>query len=46
MQKLNYIHYNLVKSGICKLPEDYKYSSAMFYQTGIDNWGFLSHHRD
>jgi REP element-mobilizing transposase RayT len=45
-QKLDYIHWNPVKAGICKLPEEYKYSSALFYETGIDNWGFLSHHRD
>src|SRR5688500_11254908 len=37
MQKLNYIHCNPVKSGICKLPEEYKYSSALFYHTGVDN---------
>lgn len=36
-QKLNYIHLNPVKAGICILPEEYKYSSALFYQTGIDN---------
>ncbi|MEI9946631.1 MAG: hypothetical protein WDN26_20715 [Chitinophagaceae bacterium] len=35
-----------VGAGICKLPEEYKYSSASFYHTGIDNWGFLTHHRD
>ncbi len=46
IQKLDYIHWNPVKAGLCKLPEEYKYSSALFYQTGIDNWGFLSHHRD
>ena len=46
MQKLEYIHWNPVKAGICKLPEEYKYSSAMFYHTGVDNWGFLTHHRD
>jgi len=45
-QKLNYIHWNPVKAGICKLPEKYKYSSALLYETGVDNWGFLSHHRD
>ncbi len=45
-QKLEYIHWNPVKASICKLPEEYKYSSARFYQTGIDNWGFLTHHRD
>jgi len=46
IQKLNYIHWNPVKAGLCILPEEYKYSSALFYETGIDNWGFLSHYRD
>jgi REP element-mobilizing transposase RayT len=46
LQKLNYIHSNPVKAGICKLPEEYNYSSALFYHTGVDNWRFLSHHRD
>ena len=27
-QKLNYIHSNPVKAGLCKYPEEYKYSSA------------------
>lgn len=46
MQKLEYVHWNPVKTCICKLPEDYKYSSALFYETGIDNWGVLTHYRD
>jgi REP element-mobilizing transposase RayT len=46
LQKLQYIHWNPVVAGICKLPEEYKYSSALFYETGYDNWGFLTHHRD
>ena len=46
IQKLEYIHWNPVRAGICKLPEDYKYSSARFYETGVDSWGFLTHHRD
>ena len=46
IQKMEYIHWNPVKAGICKLPEGYKYSSALFYETGIDNWGFLSHYKD
>ncbi|MBL7738763.1 MAG: transposase [Chitinophagaceae bacterium] len=46
MQKLEYIHYNPVKAGFCTLPEEYKYSSALFYGTGTDNWGFLTHYRD
>jgi putative transposase len=45
-QKLVYIHMNPVKAGICLLPQDYKYSSALFYETGIDNWGFLTHIAD
>lgn len=45
-QKPEYIHLNPVKAGICKLPEEYKYSSALFYHTGVDNWGFLTHHRN
>ena len=45
-QKLDYIHLNPVKAGFCKLAEEYKYSSALFYHTGIDNWGFLTHYRD
>lgn len=30
-QKINYIHYNPVKAGLCKLPEDYLFSSAQYY---------------
>jgi putative transposase len=46
IQKLRYIHENPVRSGLCQFPEEYKYSSALFYETGIDNWGFLPHYRD
>lgn len=45
-QKMDYIHNNPVKAGICNSPEDYKYSSAKFYATGIDEWGFLTHYQD
>jgi putative transposase len=41
-QKLTYIHDNPVKAGLCTLPEDYKYSSAAFYETGIDIWGLMN----
>lgn len=44
LQKLGYVHWNPVRAGFCELPEDYKYSSALFYQTGFDNWGFLTHY--
>ena len=35
-QKLNYIHYNPVKAGLCKNPEDYKWSSCRNYEFGED----------
>ena len=46
-QKMRYVHNNPCqqKWQLCKLPEEYHYSSALFYYTGIDNWGFLSHWR-
>jgi putative transposase len=30
-EKLDYIHCNPVKAGLCDLPEDYVYSSASYY---------------
>ena len=42
-QKLEYIHYNPVRAGLCKYPEDYKYSSASFYYKGNRSWKFLVH---
>jgi len=36
-QKLDYIHWNPVHADVCKLTEEYKYSSALFYETGNDN---------
>jgi putative transposase len=27
-------------------PEEYKYSSARFYETGDDEFGFLTHHSE
>ncbi len=44
-QKLDYIHYNPVRAGICSLPEEYKYSTAKFYETTIDDWGFITHYQ-
>ncbi len=43
-QKLDYIYYNPVKAGLCVNPEDYHYSSALFYHTGIDKFNMLSHY--
>ncbi len=39
-QKLEYIHSNPVRAGICDCPEDYKYSSASMY-LGRANWEFV-----
>ncbi len=44
LQKLDYVHDNPVKAGLCELPEDYKYSSAGFYLKQETNWNFLVHH--
>ena len=48
IQKMEYIHNNPLqeKWQLCEHPEDYQYSSARFYETGIDNWGFLTHFQD
>jgi REP element-mobilizing transposase RayT len=42
-QKLDYIHNNPVKAGLCKYAEDYKYSSAKFYHSSSNDWEFLVH---
>jgi len=43
-QKLNYIHDNPVNAGLCQYPEEYHYSSALFYGKGIDNFTMLTHY--
>ncbi len=45
-QKLNYIHRNPVKAGLCSFAEEYYFSSGRFYKTGIDSFGFLTHTAD
>lgn len=46
VQKLEYIHNNPLqeKWKLATYPEDYKYSSAKFYETGIDDFGLLTHY--
>jgi len=44
-QKLNYIHQNPVKAGMCENPIDYKYSSAKFYKELGDEFGVLTDFR-
>jgi len=46
LQKVNYIRYNPVEAGLCALPEEYDYSSARFYETMVDEFGFLTHWRE
>ncbi len=43
IQKLEYVHYNPVAAGLCTYPEEYKYSSAKFYEAGVDEFEFLTH---
>jgi hypothetical protein len=43
---MNYIHYNPVEAGLSGYPEKYKYSSAKFYGTGVDEFGFITHWMD
>ena len=43
IQKLEYIHYNPVRAGLCSVPEDYYYSSAKFYFDGTNSFGMLTH---
>ena len=45
IQKLDYIHFNPVRAGYCKIPEEYWYSSARFYELNIDDFGFLTHYQ-
>ena len=45
-QKINYIHENPVKAGLCIMEEDYKYSSARFYILNDKNCDFLTNADD
>jgi REP element-mobilizing transposase RayT len=45
-QKVDYIHNNPVKAGLCKMPEEYKYSSYEFYEYNVDQWGFLTYYEE
>ena len=45
-QKIDYIHNNPLGSrwNLVKSPEQYKWSSAKFYENGIDEFGILTHY--
>lgn len=47
-QKIDYIHFNPLQErwNLVTSPEDYHWSSAKFYETGVDEFGFLTHYRD
>ncbi len=44
-QKLEYIHSNPTqeKWSLCREAKEYAYSSAEFYETGFDRFGFMTH---
>ncbi len=44
-QKFEYVHNNPIqeKWRLAEYPEDYKWSSARFYLSGVDEFGFLTH---
>ena len=44
-QKLDYIHHNPVKAGLCDLPEDFAYSSARYYLLNEPN-ALLTHYME
>jgi putative transposase len=45
-QKLNYIHNNPLAErwSLVKRPEDYYWSSASYYEKGVDDFGLLTHY--
>lgn len=47
-QKLEYIHLNPLQEhwNLSKYPEDYRWSSARYYFTGVDEFGILSHYQE
>ena len=45
LQKLEYIHQNPVRANLCFLPEEYYYSSALFYLTEKNSFQFLEHYK-
>ena len=47
LSKLDYIHNNPVKEkwNLCKLQEEYRWSSAAFYLNGHDEFNMLTHYK-
>ena len=44
LQKLNYMHYNPFSAQLVSTPENYKFSSAKFYYTGVDDFSMITHY--
>lgn len=46
-QKMEYIHNNPVveRWALCKLSEDYRWSSAKFYLNGVDEFGLVTNYK-
>jgi REP element-mobilizing transposase RayT len=44
LQKLEYIHNNPFVADLVTAPENYKYSSALFYEEGVDIFEMLTHY--
>lgn len=47
-QKIDYIHLNPLQEhwNLAVKPEDYKWSSAQFYEKGVDEFGIITDYRD
>jgi putative transposase len=45
-QKIDYVHLNPVRAGLCANAEDYFYSSAKFYATQVDEFNMLTHYNE
>ena len=47
-QKLDYIHLNPMQPHwlLCSSPAEYRFSSALFYEQNVDEFGLLTHFRD
>ncbi len=48
LQKLEYMHLNPMQQHwqLCKSTLEYRFSSANFYENGVDEFGLLTHLRD
>ena len=42
-QKIDYVHYNPIKAGLCLNADDYHLSAAKFYKMGIDDSDMPTH---